>query len=157
MQYVDTVANTAGKWMKDVPHLPKGLTKWLAENSWWLTIIGVVLSAFGILGLLTTMMAGSVVLAAVGAVGLGGMVFVSSLVTLVGTGIAVVVEAMAISPLKAMKKRGWELMFFALLVSVALGIVGSLLSVNIAGILFGLVGAAIGIYVALELKPYFVK
>ncbi len=157
MQYVDSVANTTAKWMKDVPHLPKGLTKWLAENSWWLTIIGVALSAFGILGLLTAMMAGSVALAAVGAVGLGGMFFISSLVSLVGIGVSVVVEAMAIAPLKEMKKRGWELMFFALLVSVAIGIVGSLLSVNIAGILIGLIGAAIGVYIALELKPYFVK
>jgi len=82
---------------------------------------------------------------------------ISSLVTLVGTGVAVVVEAMAIAPLKEMKKRGWDLMFFALLVSVALGIVGSVLSVNIAGILFGLLGAAIGAYVMLELKHYFVK
>lgn len=157
MQYVDSVADTTAKWMKDIPHLPKGFTKWLAENSWWLTIIGVVLSAFGIIGLLTTMMAGSVVLAAVGAVGLGGMFFVSTLVTLVGYGVSVVAEAMAISPLKAMKKRGWDLLFFALLVSVALSIVGSLLTVNIVGILFSLIAAAIGIYVALELKPYFVK
>jgi ABC-type glycerol-3-phosphate transport system permease component len=157
MQYVDSTASTVAKWMKDVPHLPKGFTKWLAENSWWLTIIGVVLSVFAVLSLLVAMTAGSAVLVAVGAASLGGMFFISSLVTLVGTGVAVIVEAMAIAPLKEMKKRGWDLMFFALLVSVALGIVGSLLNINIVGILFGLIGAAIGAYVALELKPYFVK
>ncbi len=157
MQYIDSVSSTVAKWMKDVPHLPKGLTKWLAENSWWLTIIGVVLSVFAVFSLLVAMTAGSAVLVAVGAPAIGGMFFVSSLVALVGTGISVVAEAMAIAPLKAMKKRGWDLMFFVLLVSVAMGIVGSLLTANVGGILFGLIGAAIGAYVMLEFKQYFVK
>jgi hypothetical protein len=157
MQYVDAVANTTAKWMKDVPHLPKGLTKWLAENSWWLAIIGVVLSAFGALGLLTTIMAGSAVLVAVGAVAYSGVFLVGALISLAGIAATVIIEAMAISPLKGMKRRGWDLMFLSLLVAVAFNIVGSLLAMNIAGILFALIGAAIGVYVALELKPYFVK
>ena len=157
MQYADSVANTVAKWMKDVPHLPKEFTKWLAENAWWLTIIGVAFSAFGILGLLTAMTAGSVVLTAVGATAYSGMFLVSSIISVVGYGAAIVLQAMAISPLKAMKKRGWDLMFLSLLVSVALGVLGSLLSVNILGVLLGLVGAAIGAYVMLELKHYFVK
>lgn len=157
MQYADSVANVVARWMKDVPHLPKGLTKWLAENAWWLTIVGVVLSVFAIFGVLATMMAGSVVLAAVGAVGLGGMLFVSSLITLVGMGVSVVLEGMAIAPLKVLKKRGWDLLFLSLLVSVVLGIVGSVVTVNIVGILFGLIGAAIGAYVMLELRHYFAR
>jgi len=143
--------------MKDVPHLPKGLTKWLAENSWWLTIVGVVFSVFGVFGILAAMTAGSALLVVVGAPALGGMFFVSSVVSLVGIGISVVAEVMAITPLKAMKKRGWDLMFFVLLVSVVMGLLGSLLTANVGGILFGLIGAAIGAYVLLEFKQYFVK
>jgi hypothetical protein len=157
MQYVESVSTTVAKWMKDVPHLPKGFTKWLAENSWWLTIVGVVISVFGVFGLLAAMTAGSALLVVVGAPALGGMFFISSLVSLVGIGISVVAEVMAITPLKAMKKRGWDLMFFVLLVSVAMGILGSLLTANVGGILFGIIGAAIGAYVILELKHYFVK
>jgi hypothetical protein len=157
MQYVESVSTTVAKWMKDVPHLPKGFTKWLAENSWWLTIVGVVISVFGVFGLLAAMTAGSALLVVVGAPALGGMFFISSLVSLVGIGISLVAEVMAITPLKAMKKRGWDLMFFVLLVSVAMGILGSLLTANVGGILFGIIGAAIGAYVMLELKHYFVK
>lgn len=157
MQYVDSVASAAAKWMKGVPHLPKAFTKWLAQNSWWLTIIGVVFSAFGILTLLAAMMAGTVVLAAVGAIVYSGVFLVGALITLVGAVVCVVVEAMAIAPLKAMKRRGWDLMFLALLVSVAFGIISNLLTVNVGGVLLGLIGAAIGAYVALELKPYFAK
>lgn len=157
MQYVESVSTTVAKWMKDVPHLPKGFTKWLAENSWWLTIVGVVISVFGVFGLLVAMTAGSALLVVVGAPALGGMFFISSLVSLIGIGISVVAEVMAITPLKAMKKRGWDLMFFVLLVSVAMGILGSLLSANVGGILLGIIAAAIGAYVLLELKHYFVK
>ncbi len=157
MQYIDSVSSTVAKWMKDVPHLPKGLTKWLAENSWWLTIISVVFSVVGAFGILAAMTAGSALLVVVGAPALGGMFFVSSVISLIGVGVSVVAEIMAITPLKAMKKRGWDLMFFVLLVSVAVGILGSLLTANVGGILFGLVGAAIGAYVLLELKYYFVK
>ena len=157
MQYVDSVSNTVAKWMKDVPHLPKGFTKWLAENSWWLTIVGVVFSVFGVFGILAAMTAGSALLVVVGAPALGGMFFVSSLVSLVGIGISVVAEVMAITPLKAMKKRGWDLMFFVLLVSVVIGLLGGLLTANVGSVLFGLIGAAIGAYVLIELKQYFVK
>ncbi len=157
MQYVDSVSSTVAKWMKDVPHLPKGFTKWLAENSWWLTIVGVVFSVIGAFGLLAAMTAGSALMVVVGAPALGGMFFVSSVISLIGIGVSIVAEVMAITPLKAMKKRGWDLMFFVLLVSVAMGLLGSLLSANVAGILFGLIGAAIGAYVLLELKHYFVK
>jgi hypothetical protein len=143
--------------MKDVPHLPKGFTKWLAENSWWLTIVGVVFSVIGAFGLLAAMTAGSALMVVVGAPALGGMFFISTLISLIGIGVSVVAEVMAITPLKAMKKRGWDLMFFVLLVSVAMGLLGSLLSANVGGILFGLIGAAIGAYVLLELKHYFVK
>jgi hypothetical protein len=143
--------------MKDVPHLPKGFTKWLAENSWWLTIVGVVFSVIGAFGLLAAMTAGSALMVVVGAPALGGMFFISTLISLIGIGVSLVAEVMAITPLKAMKKRGWDLMFFVLLVSVALGLLGSLLSANVGGILFGLIGAAIGAYVLLELKHYFVK
>ena len=157
MQYVDSVSNTVAKWMKDVPHLPKGFTKWLAENSWWLTIVGVVFSVFGVFGILAAMTAGSALLVVVGAPALGGMFFVSSVVSLVGIGISVVAEVMAITPLKAMKKRGWDLMFFVLLVSVVIGLLGGLLTANVGSVLFGLIGAAIGAYVLIELKQYFVK
>ena len=37
-------------WLKPVPHLPTEWRKWLADNAWWLTIIGVVLSTISVLG-----------------------------------------------------------------------------------------------------------
>ena len=44
-------------WLKPVPHLPTEWRKWLADNAWWLTIIGVVLSTISVLGMLIKLMA----------------------------------------------------------------------------------------------------
>lgn len=155
MEIVTKVEQMVSGWMKDLPHLPKELTKWLAENAWWLTIIGVVVGGFGILGVLSAMTAGSALLGALGVPALGGMLLVGSLVSLAGTAAGVVVEAMAISPLKAMQKKGWDLMFLATLVSFAGAVVSSLIGVNIVGVLMSAVGAAISFYVLLEVKSYF--
>jgi hypothetical protein len=155
MQQVAQIEKTVAGWMKDLPHLPKGLTKWLAENAWWLVIIGVVFGVFGLLATLSAMTLGSAVLGALGAPVLGGAFFVSSLISLIGAGVAVVVEAMAISLLKAMQKKGWDLLFLSTLVSVAGAVVSSLVSVNIIGIVWAALAAAISFYVLLEVKSYF--
>ena len=59
MQQLAPLEEAIAKVHKDLPHLPKGLTTWLVENAWWLVIIGVALGVFGVLGTITTLAAGS--------------------------------------------------------------------------------------------------
>ena len=44
-------------WYKGVPHLPKNGQRWLAENAWWLTLVGVILGTMGILSVLLGVLA----------------------------------------------------------------------------------------------------
>ena len=155
MESVHKIEKTMEGWFKDVPHLPAGFTKWLAENAWWLTVIGVVFGVFGLFGTLTALTVGSVVLTAVGGPALGGLVFFGSLLSLIVTGITLVFEAMAISPLKASAKRGWDLVFLASLVGGAGGAISALLSVNIGGLVVTAVAFAISMYVIFEVRKYF--
>ncbi|QQS21965.1 hypothetical protein IPM09_00190 [Candidatus Saccharibacteria bacterium] len=155
MEQLHKLETMIAGWMKDLPHLPRNFTKWLAENAWWLVIIGVALGVLALMTTLSAMTVGSAVLGALGAPVLGGAFLISSVVSLVGAGISVVVEAMAISPLKTMQKKGWDLLFLSTLVSFAGAVVSSLVSVNIIGVVWAALAAAISFYILLEVKSYF--
>lgn len=155
MHQIEQLADVFAKWVKDVPHLPKELTSWLAKNAWWLTIVGVVIGAIGLLTTLGVIMAGSALLVGLGAAALGGMLFVSSLVTLVVTALSVVIEGLAIAPLKSMQRKGWDLLFLSMAVSVVGGFIGSLIGGNFFGAIVGLVFGAVAFYVLNEVRHHF--
>ena len=159
MQQLGSLEQSIAKIHKDLPHLPKGLTTWLVENAWWLVAIGVVLGGIGILTTLTTLTTGSAILTALGGPAVGGMVFVSGLVSVAVLAVTIVIEAMAIQPLKEKKKHGWDLLFLASLVGIAGSLVSAILSGPL-GVVSGLFGAAvavvIGFYVLFELRVHYV-
>lgn len=159
MESLKKLEVTIGGWLKDVPHLPPNVRKWIAENAWWLVIISVVLGGFAILSILgaialvgtvATVYGGPVVGAA-----LTGTFLIASLVLLAMLILMVVLESMAIKPLKALQKRGWDLIFLVTFISLVLGVVSALLSFDFAGILRSVVGAAIAYYFLYEILGYF--
>ena len=159
MQQLAPLEEAIAKVHKDLPHLPKGLTTWLVENAWWLVIIGVALGMFGVLGTITTLAAGSLLVGSLAEAAAGGALFLSGTISLVVMIATIIIEAMAIQPLKVRQKRGWNLLFLASLVGIAGGLVSSLFSgpwgiVN--GIIWTAVGAAISFYILFELRVHYV-
>ena len=159
MQQLAPLEEAIAKVHKDLPHLPKGLTTWLVENAWWLVIIGVALGVFAVLGTIATMLAGSLLVGALVGAAMGGALFLSSTISLLVMAATIVLEAMAIQPLKDKQKRGWNLLFLASLVGITGGLVSSLFSgpwgiVN--GIIWTAVGAAISFYILFELRVHYV-
>lgn len=145
------------KATKDLPHLPKGVTTWLVENAWWLVLIGVVIGVLAVFPMIGTVMFIGGVSAVYLGVSYSGMYLVSSWISLAALTATIIIEAMAIQPLKVKQKRGWNLLFAASL----LGIVGSLVSAFIVGNIFGgiftaAITAAISMYVLFELRPHYV-
>ena len=158
MKQLLPLEESIAKIHKDLPHLPKAITTWLVENAWWLVIIGLVIGAVGALTAITAMTAGSLVVGAMLGASVGGAVWASSAVNLIVLVLLVAIEAMAIQPLKAKQKRGWDLLFVASLVSVAGSLVGALLSGPlgvVVGIVWALVGAAVAWYVLFELRAHY--
>lgn len=164
MQQLAPLEDAIAKVHKDLPHLPKGLTKWLVENAWWLVIIGVALGVFAVLGTIATMLAGSLLVGALVGAAMGGALFLSSTISLLVMAATIVLEAMAIQPLKDKQKRGWNLLFLASLVGIAGGLVSLLVGAFVGGNPFGVVtgifwtavGAAISFYVLFELRVHYV-
>lgn len=164
MESIHKFENMVEGWLKPLPHLPANGRKWLAENSWWLTIIGVVLSAFAILALYRSLTAVNDLNNALNAfsVSVGVQPHSSLWTTSVYVSMALlaattVIEAIAISPLKMMSKKGWDLLFLAAIVGVASGIIGAVLNADIVSVIFSLIGAAISAYILFEIRPSFKK
>ncbi len=166
METVHKFEKTLADWYKNVPHLPKGGQTWLANNVWWLVIIGVVLSAFGLFGILTVLLfAGASLTLAGGVVGggygsavgatVGGLVLIVTLISLAAYIIELVLMIMAISPLNTHKKKGWDLLFLVLLVNTASAVVIGLVGMNIGSIFFGLLWSALGAYFLFEIRGHF--
>ena len=156
MQQLASLEKSLAKTFEGLPRLPKGLVDWLVENAWWLVVIGVVLGAFGTLVLLGVVFGGSLLIGALGGVVLGGVVFIGGIISLATLIATVVIEAMAIQPLKSRQKRGWDLLFLASLVAFAGSVVGAVISLKIGDILGPLVGVIIGLYVLFELRGRYI-
>ncbi len=130
-----------------LPALPKGATDFIVNISPWLALIFGVLSilvgvsAFGFLAVLSPFAA----VTGAGAYAITGLL--SSLVLLV-QGVIMIV---AFPSLKKRGQRGWNLMFWSLVLSV----VSSVLSLNVFGVVQSVVGSLIGYYFLYQIKSYY--
>ncbi len=156
---------TIAGWYKGLPRLPKELTKWLANNAWWIVIIGVAISVFALFAVIPLAFAAvGLSTVAVSQVGVPYGAAVTSVVSVSWFGILIsivhlvivtLLELFAINPLKAKEKKGWSLLFAAALVSAVFGVVLPLLAMNLLGAIFGLFWTAVGLYVLFEIRSYF--
>lgn len=159
MESLHKLESTVAGWLKDVPHLPTEVRKWIAENAWWIAIVGVVIGGFGILTLLGALaVVGGLAAVSVG-VGVGaalaGTFLIASFVSLAALVINVVLEALAIKPLKSLSKRGWDLLFLAAVLNFGFSAVSALLRYDIIGVVFAALGAAVTSYFLFEVVAYF--
>ncbi len=130
-----------------LPALPKGATDFIVNIAPWLSLVFGVLSilvgvsAFGFLAVLSPFAA----VAGAGAYAITGLL--SSIVLLV-EGVIMIV---AFPSLKNRAQRGWNLLFWSLVLSV----VSSVLTLNVFGVVQSVVGALIGYYFLYQMKSYY--
>jgi hypothetical protein len=158
MESLRNLETMVASWYKDVPHMPKYGQKWLAENAWWLVLVAVILGSFGIFIVLGGMLlAGSLLAGYGGPVGaaIGGLAFLIVAVSMAFAVVDMVISAIAISPLKAMQKRGWSLMFLAALINLLSLLVTFLFQLNLMSLIWGLLFSAVGGYFLFEVRDHF--
>ncbi len=164
MASISKIEDIVGGWLKPVPHLPKGAQKWIAENSWWIVLVGVIISVISLLigiGAIFTYLAviASVSSSYYAVSPYGGGWIISSLLSLAISVLVIILLATAISPLKELKRKGWDRLFLVLLVDVVSVVLGAILSFSvvgfIGGIIFGAIGVAITAYFVFEIRSYF--
>lgn len=102
----------------------------------------LILSIIGVLGLLTALGVGGAILGAGGAsVGIGFNIYVGLALGIV----TLVMYLMAFSPLRARKRAGWNLLYYALLI----GLVSNLIQLSILGFI---IGGIIGFWVLFQIR-----
>jgi hypothetical protein len=162
---LSNVESTVGSWYKNVPHLPKTGQKWLADNIWWLSLIGAVLGVIALAALIPALLAVFAVTSTVSTLAVGyapayaaytGVSWLSILLSIVGYIFTTVLLVAAINPLKAGKKKGWTLLFWSYLLNFVFAVVSDLVGLNIFSIVSAAIGAAITGYFLFEIHGYFV-
>jgi hypothetical protein len=138
------------------PALPKKWTDLIVNFAPWLALLAGVLGLiFGVMGLLASLSLFGLV-AAVAPMGVYGATYGPQYIVAVVVGALVllltgVLSLMAYPSLKARKEKGWNLMFYVLV----LGIVSSIVSLNVFSIVMSLVVALIEYYVLYQVKSYY--
>lgn len=130
-----------------LPALPKGVNEFIVTVAPWLALIFGVLAVFsglGAFGILTAL-APVATVAGAGQYAFTGLI--AALILLVQGGI----DLWAFPSLKARKVMGWNLMFYSLL----LGVVSSVVTLNVGSVVGGVVGALIGYYFLYQVKSYY--
>jgi hypothetical protein len=125
MDAVYQLEKTVEKWFENMPHLPKFVRAWLADNIWWIALISVILDVLSMLG----------------------TVRLDTLLTTILT-------ALAVSPLKSKSRTGWELLFLSLVLSAVFDLVVDVVSLvsanggyNLWSFVFNVLGVAIGFFI----------
>lgn len=150
---------------KKAPKLPESNRKTLAGALWWLALIAGVAQLYVAWHLWDTWHkvdeVANYINAYASAYGVGstadglGMSFYLSIATLVVSGALLLLAAPA---LKAMKKAGWNLVFYSLLVNLVAGVVALFTEYGDLGDLFGaVVGSAVGGYLLFQVRAHFTK
>jgi hypothetical protein len=158
MNNINKLEKMAAEWYSKAPHLPKNGQKWLATNAWWIVLVGVILGAVGIyLVLVATFFAGALLTGVAGVAGaaIAGIALIAVVVAMLISLMTIVLSAMAISPLKAMQKKGWTLIFITVLIEIAAQVIQFLFDYNLFGLVWNLLFAAVGAYFLFEVRSYF--
>lgn len=158
MDQINELEAHIAPWYKNAPHLPQGGQQWLADNIWWIVLVFVVIGSFGLLGLLSAAFVGGALLVGFGGIygaALGGLAILITFLA-IGFGLVnLVIGAFAISPLKDKQKKGWSLLFLALLISAGSAAIALLFTFDVFGLVRELLYITVGGYFLFEIRQYF--
>ena len=130
-----------------IPALPKSWKDVLVNFAPWLSLLGGIILVFGAFSLLGL---GSVLSPFAMIAGAGSFAIlwlIAAAFLLVGG----IMELVAISPLKARKEKGWNLLFYALILNA----LSSIVRFNVSDIVSAIIGFLIGYYFLYQVKSYY--
>lgn len=146
-------------FFKQFPHIPEGGRKVIADILPWVALV------FGVLGVIGSLVGGALTGLAAMFLSIGALI---GLITVVISLAISILEILAFQPLKEKMKKGWNYLYYGLLLSALSAIVsvtGSILSMGgtlyVGGVMAGLIGGALGFiiggWILFEVRSHFTK
>lgn len=135
--------------------LPDNFKTGIANYLWLLTILSIILNILAIMAILGI---GALSGALLYGTGLGYFTFKIWLIVLsgvIGTAIVVIIEILAVKPLKNKLYRGWHLMLCAICLQVVFTIVYLIASMSFSDFLRSLLNLAISLYFLAQTREHF--
>lgn len=155
-KHAQSKMNALEAWMAPLfaktPHLPKGGLEFLANVVPWLALIfGIlgILGAFSALSLFSVLPHSTMMPYAMPYYSDFYPVMIAGVIA---GGIAAVLQVMAFNPLRARRKKGWSLLFYALTISAIMSVIQLLLGYSYIG---GILGALIGYWLLFEIRALY--
>lgn len=154
MEFVNKLETTIAGWVKNVPHLPVAGQKWLAQNVWWIALVGAILTGISLLisigGLFTliALIGSAASYYYIAGAAVNSWSIVSAIVGLVILALRGLLLALSVQPLKALQKKGWTLLFLTWLLNVVSVVLGAILTLSVFGFIIGILFGAIGIVIS---------
>jgi hypothetical protein len=143
------------------PHIPESGRKVLVDIVPWLALI------FGIIGLLVLLGAGALTtILAIPALFTGNVWVITTFITVLLGILSAVLQLLAVNPLKAKMKKGWNYIFYGLLIGVVSSVVSVVSATLTTSVLYagtsvvsslisGALGFLIGGWLLFEIRDHF--
>lgn len=166
MKSIEKLELMVARWLEPLPHLPISARKWIADNIWWIVLVGVILSVIGTLGMIggifTAIALMGTTFSAYGysiAPAYTGWFVMSLVISFAFMVASVILTAMSVSPLKIKQKEGWMLLFYTLVLRAVAVVIGAFFTYSMFGfigaVISGAIGIAISAYLLYEIRSYF--
>lgn len=159
MEAVRKLETSLASWYKQWPHLPTSVTSFIGEWAWLFALISAILGVLGIVALVSITFFGVALLAGMGAsyAAAGGVIAATVVISAAFSVLIIYLTAIAIMPLKNRQKKGWNLIYYVVLLNLAAGVAGAVISFNLFGIIWAMLWAMIGGYFLFEVRGYFMS
>jgi hypothetical protein len=138
--------------------LPADAKKWIADNAWWIALIGGLLSAGGALAFWQVAHAADELVRVYGVLtgttSLGFMWYVLLIVMAASAALML----LAVSPLKNHRKMGWNLLYYNMMLNLVVGILYLFVSgYGAANLIGSVIGVAIGWFFLFQVRSQFAR
>jgi hypothetical protein len=140
-----------------LPHMPRSIVDWMGANLWWLVIAVIVLLFYSItqaMPLLTLSILGFQ-FSEVSKPSIGQLFSAEAIVSIVFFVAIVGLLIKSIGSLNSRKKRGWDLLFSAVLVYILSEIATSIIRSDFAYLFMSALTSVAVLYILFELRDYF--
>lgn len=164
MNYSRRVEANLAEFYELVPHLPKHIRVWLANNAWRIALVGILACIFSMFWNIPLFFT-SVVLNSMAGDLLSPVVpyentqltmsWLSVLLMLIVSFITAFILAFSLNGLRRKSKSGWDMLYYAVMLNIARAVVVGVMTPNWGSLITMVVIVLVAGYLLFEIRPEF--